>query len=105
MYFQIPRKEPPNKAPAKKDTPFPELFVYLSKFPVNRLPRFPNGPLCTETSVSRTTLLYTFPPESPANESPSMSPNRVPMEREASSPEPMVYSFISARVPKYRAIP
>jgi len=98
-----PQKEPPNRAPAKRDAPFPELSVYLSKFPVNGVPRFPNGPLCRETSVSRTTLLYTFLPKSPVNESPSMSPNRVPMEREASSPEPMVYlfihSFISARVP------
>jgi hypothetical protein len=42
MFFQIPRKEPPNRAPVKRDAPFPEPSNYLLKFPVNRLPRFPN---------------------------------------------------------------
>ena len=93
MSFQIPRKESPNRAPAKRDVPFPEPSNYLLKFPVNRLPRFPNGLLWRETSVSRT-FFYTFPSKSPVNELPSMFPNRVPMERKASSPEPMVYSFI-----------
>jgi hypothetical protein len=100
--LQIPRKEPPNRAPAKRDAPFPEPTNYLLKFAVNRLSSFPNGPLWRETSVSRT-LFYTFPSKSQVNEPPSMFPNRVPMEREASSPEPMVYSFIhsfiSVRVP------
>jgi hypothetical protein len=35
---------PLNRSPAKRDTPFPEPSNYLLKFPVNGLPRFPNGP-------------------------------------------------------------
>jgi hypothetical protein len=54
--------------------------------------------------MERDTLLQSFllhfPSESPVNEPPSMFSNRVPMEREASSPGPMVYhSFISVTVP------
>jgi len=63
------------------------------KFPVNGLPRFPDGPLHRETPVSRA-YFCTFPSKSPVNEPHSMFSNRVPMEREASSPETMVYPFI-----------
>jgi hypothetical protein len=83
---------PPNRAPGKKDAPFLKPSKYLLKFPVNRLPRFPNMSLGREASVYRA-FFYTFPSKSPVNEPPFMFPNRVPMEREASSPEPMVYSF------------
>jgi hypothetical protein len=72
---------------------YSELSNYLLKFPVNGLLRFPSGPLWRETPVSRT-LFYTFPSQSPVNESPSMFPSRAHMEREALSPEPMVHSFI-----------
>jgi hypothetical protein len=91
--FRIPRQEPPNSAPAKKDAPFPEPSKYLLKFPVSRIPRFPNGFLRREASVS-ISFFYTFPSKSPVNEPPSMFPSRVPMEREVSYPEPMVYSSI-----------
>jgi hypothetical protein len=85
-------------APTERDAPFPEPSNYLLKFPVNRLPRFPNGPLWREAPISRA-FFYTFPSKSPVNEPPSMFPNRVPMEREASSPEPMVCSLIYVRIP------
>ena len=39
------------------------------KFPVSGLPRFPNGPLQGETSVSRA-FFYTFPAKPPVNEPP-----------------------------------
>ena len=53
--------------------------LYLLKFPVDGLPRPENFLLCF--------------PSVPGKEPPSMFPNRVPMERKASSPEPMVYSL------------
>ena len=80
-------------APANRDAPFPETSNYLLKFPVNGLPMFPNGPLQRETPVSRP-FFYTFTSKSQVNEPPFMFPNRVPMERDASSPEPRVYSFM-----------
>jgi hypothetical protein len=84
---------PPNRAPAKREAPFPESSNYLLKSPVTGLPSFPNRPLQGETPISRA-YFYTFLSKSPVNAPPSMFPNRVPMEREASSPEPVVYSFI-----------
>jgi len=89
----VPQEGAPNRAPAKTDAPFPEPSNYLLKFPVNGLPMFSNGPLRREAPVSRS-LFYTFPSKSSVNEAHSMLPNMVPMEREASSPEPMVCSFI-----------
>jgi hypothetical protein len=83
---------------ANRDAPFPETSNYLLKFPVNGLPMFPNGPLQRETPVSRA-FFDTFPSKFQVNKPPFMFPNRVPMERDASSPEPRVYSFISVRVP------
>ena len=58
----------------------------ILKFPVNGLPRFPNGPLRRETAVSEA-FFYTFPSKSTVNELPSMFPIWVAMERGASSPE------------------
>ena len=83
---------PPNRVPAKREAPFPEPSNYL-KYPVTGLPRFPNRPLQRETPIS-SGFFYTFPSTSPVNEPSSVFPNRVPMEREASSPEPVVCSFI-----------
>jgi len=92
-----PQKGAPlTELPHRKMVPFwnpPNLL----KFPVNKHPRFPNGSLRREASVSRA-FFYTFPSKSLVNETPSMFPNRVPMEREASSPEPMVYSFIHSLI-------
>jgi len=85
--------DPPNRAPTKRDAPFPESSNYLLKFPVNGLPRFPNGSLRRETSVFGA-VFYTFPSKSLVNEPPSIFPNWVPKDREALSPEPMVCSFI-----------
>jgi len=79
---------PPNIFSAKRDAPFLEPSNYLLKIPSQGLPRFPNGPLQRQTPFSRA-FFYTFP-----SEPHSMLPNRVPMDREASSPEPMIYSFI-----------
>jgi hypothetical protein len=63
------------------------------KLPVNGLPRYPNGPLQRETPISKA-FFYTFPSKFPVDEPPSMFYKRVPMEREASSPETLFYSFI-----------
>jgi hypothetical protein len=104
MSFRVPRKEPPNRAPAKGDAPFPEPSNYLLIFPVNGLPRFPNGPVRREAPVSRA-FFYTFPSKSPVNEPHSMFPNRVTMEREASSLEQLVCSFIYICQSRIRALP
>ena len=93
--FQIPSKgapppRSPNKAPAERDAPFLKPSYYLPKFPVNGSPRtFFSGAL-----MERDTCFQNLPSKSPLKEPPSMFPNRVPMERNALSPEPMVYSFI-----------
>jgi hypothetical protein len=58
MSFWVPRKEPPNRAPAKRDAPFPEPSNYLLKFPGNGLSRFPNRPLQRERE--RDTCLQSF---------------------------------------------
>jgi hypothetical protein len=93
--------EPPlpgflNRTPTKRDALFLDPSNCLLKFPVNRLPQVP---LRRETPVSRA-FFYTFlsnapfPLKSPVNEPPSVFPNRFPMEKYASSPEPVVYSLI-----------
>jgi len=68
-----PERRPSNRAPTKRDVPFPEPSNYLLKFPVNGLPRFPKVPLRRETSVS-VAFFYTSPLNSPVNEPPSMFP-------------------------------
>jgi len=62
-----PERSPHNRAPTKKDAPFPEPSNCLLQFPDNGLPRFPNGSLRRETSISRA-FFYTFPSKSPVNE-------------------------------------
>jgi hypothetical protein len=84
--------------PLLKEIPQREMLPFWSpqlslKYPVIGLSRFPNGPLQRETPVCRA-FFYTFPLKSLVKEPPSMFSNRVPMEREASYPETMVYSFI-----------
>jgi hypothetical protein len=96
----------PNRAPLKRYAAFPEpSFHYLSQFTVNRpLPRFPNGtPM--ETPIHRT--FYTHPLKIhlslrvPGKVAPPPHPNRVPMDRDTSSPEPLVCLFMYVqRVPK-----
>jgi len=100
-----PEKSPPNRALAKKIAPFPDPSNYLLNFPVNGLSRFPNGSLRREASVSRTFLH--LPSKSPVNEPLSIFPYRDPLERESSSPETMVYSFIyyNCRSPQLGALP
>jgi hypothetical protein len=75
--FQIPRREPPNRAPAKKDTPFSETSSDLLNFPVNGLPRFPNWSLRRKASISRA-FFYTFPSKSMVNEHPIYVPQQGP---------------------------
>jgi hypothetical protein len=78
--------------------PFQSPHNYLL-IPSQQLPRSPNRPLWRETPFSRA-FFYIFSTESLLNEPPSIFPNRVPMEREDSSPEPMVYHlFLSVTVP------
>ena len=77
MSFRIPRKGPPLTVPEKGDAPFPEPSNYLKKFPVNELPRFPNGPSRRETPFSRA-FFYTFPSKAPANEPPLHVPQQGP---------------------------
>jgi len=98
-------KSPPNRALAKKVAPFSDPSKYLLKFPLNGLPRFPNGSLRREASDYRTFLHH--PSKSPVNEPPSIFPYRVPLERESSSSETMVYSFIyyNCQSPQLRALP
>jgi len=100
-----PEKSPPNRALAKKVAPFSDPSNYLLKFPVNGIPRFPNGSLRREASVSRTFLH--LPSKSPVNKPPSIFSYRVPLERESSSPETMVYSFFyyNRRSPELGALP
>jgi hypothetical protein len=100
------KRSPPNRAPAKRDAPFLKPSNYVSlKFLDKGLPRFPNGPLRREAPVSRA-FFYTFLSSSLVNEPTSMFSNRAPLEREASSPETMVYSFIYVcQSPHYGALP
>ena len=60
---------PPNRAPAKRDAPFPEPSNYLSKFPANGLPRYPIRPLWRQAPISRI-FFYSFPSKSPVSEPP-----------------------------------
>jgi hypothetical protein len=100
--FRIPRKELPSQSSRKERCSLSRALQLSLKFPVSRLPTFLNGPLQGKTPISRA-FFYTFPSKSPAYGPPSMFRNRVPIEREASSPQPTIYSFIhsfiSVRVP------
>jgi len=106
---KAPVDEPPTKfpsgAPTESDvrhlSPPPHIFPdphkgalqlslkILSQRTSQVHQRVPTG----RDPISRV-FFYTFPSKSPVNEPPSMFPNRVPAEREALSPEPMVYSFV-----------
>ena len=86
-YSGSPERSPSNRASTKRDAPFLEPSNYLLKFPVNRLPRFSNGPLRIEAPISRS-FFYAFLSKSLVNEPPSMFPNRVSTEREAPIKEP-----------------
>jgi hypothetical protein len=96
MSFWIPRKEPPKQLPQREMLPFQSPST-ISKIPSQRTPLVPQQ-APTETPISRS-FFYTFPSKSLVNEPHPMFPIRVPMEREASSPETMVYSFIYIGMP------
>jgi hypothetical protein len=103
MSFQIPRKKPPNRAPTKRDAPFPEPSNYLLQFPVIGLHRFPNGPPWRKTSVSRT-FFYTFP-SVPGKKAPhpcsltgSLWRENLHLQSQRFS-HSFIHSFISVRVP------
>ena len=78
------QKGAPLTDPAKRDAPFPEPST-ISKIPSQRTPQVPQW-APTERDTRFQSLLLHIP--SPC------SPNRVSTERDAPSPEPMVYSFI-----------
>ena len=78
----------PNRALAERMCSFSRALQPSLKIPSKRTPpRYPNGPLRRHPSPE---LFLKVPGKS----APLLFPNRVPMERDASSPEPMVYSFI-----------
>jgi len=90
----------PNRTSIKKDAPFLETsFHYLSQFLVNRPPNpgFPVGPLrrhlSTEPSTSHPLKIH-FSLRVPGKGTPSVFPNRVPMERDTPTPEPLLYLFM-----------
>jgi hypothetical protein len=101
----------PNRAPVRRDAPFPDpSFQYLSQFRVNGPP--PQVPHwdpyreihpSTEPSTSHP-LKINLSLGVPGNGAPSMFLNRIPMERVSPSPELLVYSCMSARVPKQGAL-
>jgi len=98
----------PDRAPIERDALFPWLsFIYLSESLVNTSPSpacSPMGPVWRETPVSRA-FFYTSPDKKnltflskyPVKDPPLPCPppvDGVPVEGDAPSPEPMVYSFI-----------
>ena len=92
----------PNRAPIKREAPFPEpsFFHYLSQFPVNGPP--PQVPPWDPYGERHLSIEPSTPPplkirlslRVTIKGSPSMFPNCVPMERDTPSPEPLVYLFI-----------
>ena len=90
----------PNRAPVKRDAPFLKpSFHYLSQFPVNGPPpqvpqrdpyreRHPS----TEPSTSHPLKIH-LSLRVPSKGAPSVFPNRVPMDRDTPSPEPLVCFF------------
>jgi hypothetical protein len=91
------RRSPPNRAPTKRDASSPSKYLLI--FPVNGLPRFPNGPLQRETPISRA-FFYTFPSKSPVNETPPCSPTRSPWrEKLHLQSQWFIHSLKSVRVP------
>jgi len=101
MSFRIPRKEPPKQSSCKQRCSLYRALHLSLKFPVNGLPRFPNGPLQKETPVSRT-FFYTFPSKSLVNEPPpppcfpteSLWREKLHLQRQW-----FIYSRVSVRVP------
>jgi len=67
--FWIPRKEPPQQSSHKERCSLSGALQLSLKFPVNGLPRFPNGPLHRETPIS-TAFFHNFPSKSLVNEQP-----------------------------------
>ena len=70
MSFLIPERSPPNRAPTKRDAPFPELSQLSLKIPRQWTPQFPQRASTErQTPVSRA-FFYTFPSKSPVNDPP-----------------------------------
>jgi len=85
----VPQKGVPLiELPQRKMLPFQNPPT-VCKIPSQRTPQVPQW-----APAERDTHLQTFPSKSPVNEPPSTFSNRVPVDREASSPETMVYLFI-----------
>jgi hypothetical protein len=103
----------PNRAPVKRDAPFLESsFRYLSQFPVNGPPpqvpqgdpykeRYPS----TEPSSSHPLKIH-LSLRFPGKGAPSIFPNRVPMERDILSTEPLVYisMYVCQSPPQKRSL-
>jgi hypothetical protein len=91
----------PNRAPVKRDASFLEpSFHYLSQFPVNGPPpqvlqrdaygeRHPS----TEPSTSHPLKIH-LSLRVPGKKAPTMFPNRVLMDTDTPSPQPLVYLFM-----------
>ena len=83
----------------------------ISQFPVNGPPpQVPQQDPYGERHTGLQNLLYPipwkfiFPFRVRGKGAPSMFPKRVPTERNTPSPEPLVYPFMSARVPQKEAL-
>jgi len=100
----------PSRAPVKRNAPFPEPSSHSlshSSLSTDPSPGSPTGPLQRHPSIGPST---SHPQKIhlslgvPGKGAPSMFPNRIPMDKDTPSPEPLVCLFIhscmSARVPK-----
>jgi hypothetical protein len=90
-----------NWAPVKRDAPFPALLPLSPTVSCKRTPSLGSalGPLQRETHLSTepstpNLLKIHLSLRVPGKGAPSMFPNRVPMEKDALSPEPLVCLFM-----------
>ena len=100
------KRIPPNRAPTKRCSLSRALQLSL-KIPNQQTPQVPQWATMERERHPSPEFLVHLSLKVPGKwASPSTFPNRVPMEREASSPEPMVDSFIYiCRDPQYGALP
>ena len=103
----------PSRTPTERDATFLEPSLnYFSKLPVNGPPSPPGSPvgslwrhLFPEPSATLTLITH-LSLKVPSKRAPSMFPNRVPMERDAPSSEPVVNSFIYiSQSSQWRSLP
>jgi hypothetical protein len=108
----VPPPGSTNRAPAKRDAPFPKPSNYLSNFQLNAAspPRFSNG-APTETPVSRasfytSTDISPCSQKSPVRETPPCSPTRsLWREMLRLQSQWFIHSFISVNNPQLGALP